>query len=627
MTYRLALLEKKLKDLEQRQKGLLNTRKIEQLSLEQSIQYYKNVHEIAAINYACYELTRGDEKSAIKSARFFYHAFQAGYFKTEKVLADALSNQEFFDRREFTTKKEGLSIEIALCHLLGLGRYELSINRFKAIAEQLAKQNDCEALYLQGLMYAEQKDYVSAHEYMSTAAEKGHSLSCLYLGNCYTSGINGYPADHKLTARWLKKPAIDGIAIAQRELAHLYYIGHGVLKDKHRAYEWYRSAATDNSAENLFSLGFCYLNGAGVEKDLQIAARWFFKASTQGHELAINQLSDSDNIIFQFYHALYQKNVSLVVSLIEKNPVLCDELIAIDIKQIPSKFNTLQLITNIIFLLESLDGKLFSNPIDINQLIIKLIITLDKSNDFDEITDDAMALLLSKVTWSNVGSQHIEKLLYVLVDSWYKAETQIVSSNEIADISKGLYRIKSLGLNMNNPYLSRHLISMFIKLIYGNDYMVSWNEPNLNQALLLLSLYENQVTIPIEMVNKMLGCQLIVERSHIVDDYDLLCDLSSYLTIKSSMHPDFGLYIDMSARLNDWLAANEKDDLKASQYLQQLSKSASDLLDFSQRNAFFSIKDNDVKALLSMLVNKDYAKIKQVTRVELQLIQSNPQSW
>ena len=134
---------------------------------------------------------------------------------------------------------------------------------------------------LQGKAYAATNDDVRAFERYRLAAEQGHPLAQIQLGDCYKKG-QGVPKDEAQAAAWYRKAAEQNHPLAQVELGDCYKKGQGVPKNTARAVAWYRRAAEQNDAEAQFKLGWCYEKGQGVPKDEALAAAWYRKAADKG---------------------------------------------------------------------------------------------------------------------------------------------------------------------------------------------------------------------------------------------------------------------------------------------------------------------------------------------------------
>ena len=77
-----------------------------------------------------------------------------------------------------------------------------------------------------------------------------------------------------------------GDAVAQFNLALMYYRGQGVRQDDKTALRWFRLAAEQGHAEAQLVLGAMYYGGYGVSQDYITAHMWANIAAVNGSEMA-----------------------------------------------------------------------------------------------------------------------------------------------------------------------------------------------------------------------------------------------------------------------------------------------------------------------------------------------------
>ncbi|TKB85282.1 MAG: sel1 repeat family protein [Nitrospira sp.] len=80
--------------------------------------------------------------------------------------------------------------------------------------------------------------------------------------------------------------AVQGNAVAQKNLGILYHIGQGVQQDNVQARHWFEKAAAQGNLDAQFNLGMLYANGLGAPQDYAAARQWYEKAATQGNTSA-----------------------------------------------------------------------------------------------------------------------------------------------------------------------------------------------------------------------------------------------------------------------------------------------------------------------------------------------------
>ena len=91
---------------------------------------------------------------------------------------------------------------------------------------------------------------------------------------------------NKEAALWYGKAAERGHAVAQYNLAVLYFNGNGVRRDFGRAAELLTTSAEKGNTDAQFLLGRIYFTGQGITRDLEKEAAWYRQAAIQGHTLA-----------------------------------------------------------------------------------------------------------------------------------------------------------------------------------------------------------------------------------------------------------------------------------------------------------------------------------------------------
>jgi hypothetical protein len=89
------------------------------------------------------------------------------------------------------------------------------------------------------------RDYQSAMQWWTKAAETGHARAQNGLGVLYRDGDLGEP-DAKRAAEWFRRSAENGYAFAMYSLALLYRDGEGVERDDIEAHKWFNLASVLN---------------------------------------------------------------------------------------------------------------------------------------------------------------------------------------------------------------------------------------------------------------------------------------------------------------------------------------------------------------------------------------------
>ena len=82
---------------------------------------------------------------------------------------------------------------------------------------------------------------------------------------------------------------------AQNNLGLCYKNGQGVEQDYAQEAKWYRKAAEQGYAIAQYNLGVSYKKGQGVPQDTSEAIKWFKKAAEQGLAAAQSVLAKLSN--------------------------------------------------------------------------------------------------------------------------------------------------------------------------------------------------------------------------------------------------------------------------------------------------------------------------------------------
>ena len=99
----------------------------------------------------------------------------------------------------------------------------------------------------------------------------------------YANG-QGVLQNNTEAAKWFRKAAKQGFALAQYSLGFLYEDGQGVLQDYDEAAKWYRMAAEQGYGSAQINLGIMYVSGKGVPQNIIQAYKWLSISSANGNE-------------------------------------------------------------------------------------------------------------------------------------------------------------------------------------------------------------------------------------------------------------------------------------------------------------------------------------------------------
>jgi hypothetical protein len=117
------------------------------------------------------------------------------------------------------------------------------------------------------------------------------------IGDAYYYG-HWVTRDYAAAARWYRRAAASGNALAQGTLGDMYYYGRDVPQDFASAATWWQLAADQGVALAQLNLSVLYANGDGVEQD--------YVKSHMYANLAAAQLPPGDD------HAIASKNRDII---------------------------------------------------------------------------------------------------------------------------------------------------------------------------------------------------------------------------------------------------------------------------------------------------------------------------
>lgn len=111
------------------------------------------------------------------------------------------------------------------------------------------------------------------------------------MGVSYEYGY-GAAADLSQAADWYQRAAQSGFAMAQLNLARLYFTGRGVAKDLTKALALLHEAAMQGNVTAQATLGSVYERGQGVPQNDSEALRWYRLAADARYGAATLRLAE-----------------------------------------------------------------------------------------------------------------------------------------------------------------------------------------------------------------------------------------------------------------------------------------------------------------------------------------------
>ena len=134
----------------------------------------------------------------------------------------------------------------------------------------------------QGLDAFRKGDYASAMNEWLPLARDGDAVAQRNLALMYYNG-NGVPQNYETAITWYTLAAEQGDAVAEYVLGHSYATGDGVAQDYKAALKWYTLATEHGHTDAPNFLGIMYINGNGVPKDYIRAHMFFNLAAAYGN--------------------------------------------------------------------------------------------------------------------------------------------------------------------------------------------------------------------------------------------------------------------------------------------------------------------------------------------------------
>jgi TPR repeat protein len=111
-------------------------------------------------------------------------------------------------------------------------------------------------------------------------------LAGLAYAGALENGVKAYEyGNYKEAAKWYKKAADQGFALAQYNLGVMYVKGLGVRQNYKEAVKWFKKAADQGHASAQNNLGVMYVKGQGVRQDKSKAKMLFGQACNNGLQL------------------------------------------------------------------------------------------------------------------------------------------------------------------------------------------------------------------------------------------------------------------------------------------------------------------------------------------------------
>lgn len=105
------------------------------------------------------------------------------------------------------------------------------------------------------------------------------------------------------------------MAVAQHNIAVMYYGGRGTAKDDEKALRWLLLAAKQGWQDSQFNLALMYARGQGTRQNRVEAYKWFYVAARNGDVEAAQQ---RDEIASKLTQTEISKGISAALELLSQ---------------------------------------------------------------------------------------------------------------------------------------------------------------------------------------------------------------------------------------------------------------------------------------------------------------------
>ena len=167
----------------------------------------------------------------------------------------------------------------------GIGNFDAALNDYLKVLDSNTTDDEIKSYTwnnIANVYYYGKKDYASAVEYYTKAAEIGNLASMNSLGVCY-GFAKGVEKDPEKSLMWYTKAAEGGYGNAMLNLGMMYQNGWGIDTNLDLAKEWYEKATEHNVPRAFVRLSLMYANGTGVEQNQAKADEYKQRAVELGY--------------------------------------------------------------------------------------------------------------------------------------------------------------------------------------------------------------------------------------------------------------------------------------------------------------------------------------------------------
>lgn len=214
-----------------------------------------------------------------------------------------------------TIKRTVVALSVLLLALPSVNAQELD-----AAQKAKARQNAVDLQERQA--FAEVKELLNAKkskeaiEKLTTMYTEGSPNAPLTLAHMYWNGKD-IKKNRPLALEWFKRASQKGNGYASYELGRFYFLGEGVEQNYVTAAQWFEHS---RQPEALYILGCMYLEGVGVEKNPSSAVKFFKASAEQGHATAKGALGEISYVGLGFKRSAFEANKWLSEAVKHNDP-------------------------------------------------------------------------------------------------------------------------------------------------------------------------------------------------------------------------------------------------------------------------------------------------------------------
>ena len=155
-----------------------------------------------------------------------------------------------------------------------------------------AREKAAQIQFAKGKELHEQGNSFQALEWLTQAADNGHTQAALMAAELYASTNKGIEQNYELAIKFYEIAGQKNNADALNKLGLCYLLRTDAAPDDVHAFQCFEQAAQRGLAVAQYNLGNCYRYGKGTKPDLNKALVQYQQAADQGDEDARQALTE-----------------------------------------------------------------------------------------------------------------------------------------------------------------------------------------------------------------------------------------------------------------------------------------------------------------------------------------------